>query len=154
MRFLLPIALLALAGCATVTRGTHDVLVVQSEPAGAHVTISPDGGQCTTPCTMKLKRKGKYSVEIHRDGYETVTVNVQPQIVGAGAAGMAGNVLVGGLIGAVVDGTSGAMKDLKPNPVTVTLVKLEAPPADRVTAANAPSASDGHDAPPPKSDPH
>jgi len=43
-------------------------------------------------------------------------------VVGAGAAGMAGNVILGGLIGAAVDAGSGAMKDLKPNPVKVTMV--------------------------------
>jgi hypothetical protein len=135
MRFLLPLALVALAGCATITRGTHDVLVVQSEPTGAHVVIKPDGGECNTPCTMKLKRKGTYEVDINRSGYEPVMVKVQPQIVGAGAAGMAGNVVLGGLVGAVVDGTSGAMKDLKPNPVTVNLVKLDAAPTNAPPAA-------------------
>jgi hypothetical protein len=34
---------------------------------------------------------------------------------------MAGNVLVGGLIGAGVDVATGAMLDLSPNPVNVTL---------------------------------
>ena len=36
---------------------------------------------------------------------------------------MAGNVLVGGLIGAAVDASTGAMKSLVPNPVAVTLIK-------------------------------
>jgi hypothetical protein len=39
-----------------------------------------------------------------------------------GAAGMAGNVILGGLIGAVVDGASGAMNDLRPNPLQVAMV--------------------------------
>ena len=37
---------------------------------------------------------------------------------------MAGNVLLGGLIGAAVDPSSGAMNDLLPNPVEVRLVPL------------------------------
>ncbi len=139
IRLLLPIALLALGGCATITRGTHDVLIVESEPSGANVAITPNGGDCTTPCSMKLKRKSTYQVEIHRDGYEIVKLTVQPQIVGAGAAGMAGNVLVGGVIGAVVDGTSGAMKDLKPNPVSVHLVKIEPSTTPAAIHADAPS---------------
>jgi len=40
---------------------------------------------------------------------------------------MAGNVLVGGIIGAVVDGNNGSMLDLVPNPL---VVKME--PADTV----------------------
>lgn len=38
---------------------------------------------------------------------------------------MAGNVVVGGLIGAAVDAGSGAMKDLKPNPIQVNLELLD-----------------------------
>ncbi len=34
---------------------------------------------------------------------------------------MAGNIVAGGVIGMVVDGTSGAMNDLLPNPMDVTL---------------------------------
>ena len=40
---------------------------------------------------------------------------------------MAGNVLVGGLIGAAIDAGSGAMNDLRPNPVRVKLVPLGKP---------------------------
>ena len=45
-------------------------------------------------------------------------------MAGAGAAGMAGNIVLGGLIGAAVDAGTGATKQLKPNPVKVTLVPL------------------------------
>jgi hypothetical protein len=38
---------------------------------------------------------------------------------------MAGNVLVGGLIGIGVDAYSGAMNDLVPNPLSVKLEKEE-----------------------------
>ena len=43
------------------------------------------------------------------------------KVAGSGGAAMAGNVLVGGLIGAGVDASSGAMLDLVPNPMKVTL---------------------------------
>lgn len=42
---------------------------------------------------------------------------------GEEATGIAGNVLVGGLIGAGVDVASGAMLDLTPNPIVVKMVK-------------------------------
>ena len=38
---------------------------------------------------------------------------------------MAGNVILGGLIGAAVDVGSGAMNDLRPNPVKVALVPVD-----------------------------
>jgi len=110
-------------GCATITRGTKDLLVVESEPAGAAVTLS-NGMSGKTPASFKLPRNEAVVVKIQKEGYEVVEVNVVPQISGAGGAGMAGNVILGGLIGAAVDAGSGAMKDLRPNPVKVKLVAI------------------------------
>lgn len=119
------IGLLALSsGCATVTRGTNDALIVNSSPAGADVKLS-NGMTGKTPATFKLPRKSDVVVDISKAGYEPATVNVVSQISGAGGAGMAGNVLIGGLIGAAVDAGSGAMNDLEPNPVSVTLEKID-----------------------------
>jgi hypothetical protein len=119
---LLLVCISSVYGCATVTRGTSDVLVIESEPPGAEVEIQPANHHCKTPCSVKLKRKLEQIVTIRRESFEPVEVRVIPQVVGAGAAGMAGNVILGGLIGAAVDAGSGAMKDLKPNPVKVTMV--------------------------------
>lgn len=113
--------LLFLSGCATMTRGTTQALTVDSVPIGATVSLS-NGERCETPCTLKLKRKYPVAVEMCKAGFEPVTTNVVSQISGAGAAGMAGNVLVGGLIGVGVDAASGATKELRPNPLSVQLV--------------------------------
>lgn len=114
----------SLMSCATLTRGTTDTLVIESDPANADVYLS-NGLSCKTPCALKLKRNESVNVEISKKGYETVKVNVVPQISGSGSAGMAGNVILGGIIGAAVDAGSGAMYDLKPNPIQVKLQKLE-----------------------------
>lgn len=123
-----------------------DALEVDSTPSGAHVevtrndtelskkeikenTLSTDGystfgplvGQ--TPTAFRLKRKGDYKVVISKEGYETITVEVTHKTAGAGAAGMAGNVLVGGVIGVVVDAGTGATQSLVPNPIKVILTK-------------------------------
>ena len=121
--FLLGSTLLLTSGCATVTRGTTDTLVIESDPPGAQVTLS-NGMSGQTPASFKLSRKSAVVVDIAKAGYEPVKVNVQPQISGAGGAGMAGNVLVGGLIGVAVDAGTGAMNDLKPNPIQVRLAPL------------------------------
>jgi hypothetical protein len=134
----LTIATVLTAGCATITRGTTEALVIETEPPGATANISPEGRVCKTPCTLELKRKRDYVVDIERPGYEPVRVNVISEIAGAGAAGMAGNVLLGGIIGAGVDVATGATKRLTPNPVKVNLVKLvetTAPPAAPTPAA-------------------
>lgn len=114
-------------GCATVTRGTSEVLVIESEPSGANVRMS-NGMVGTTPTSFKIPRKGSLVVNIEKEGYEPLTVNVHTQVAGAGAAGMAGNVLVGGLIGVGIDSFSGGMLEHKPNPVRATLVPLNKNP--------------------------
>lgn len=116
------------SGCATITRGTKDTLVVETDPAGATVTLS-NGMSGKTPTSFKLPRKENLVVTIDKEGYESLSINVNSQVSGAGAAGMAGNVLVGGLVGVIVDPLSGAMKDLRPNPVKATLVPLKKPDA-------------------------
>ncbi len=126
-------AIIFLAGCATITRGTTDTLVITSDPPNAEVTLS-NGLRCRTPCSLTVKRDENLVVKIVRDGYEPVEATVAPKVAGAGAAGMAGNVLLGGLIGAAVDAGSGAMYDLVPNPLHVRLVPLDgtAPRKDEV----------------------
>jgi len=108
------------SGCATVTRGTTDTINVNSTPANADVRLS-SGQRSKTPATFKLPRNRPVTVNISKAGYEPQSVQVMPQIEGGGAAGMAGNVLVGGIIGVGVDAVSGAMYDLTPDHIHVDL---------------------------------
>jgi hypothetical protein len=55
-------------------------------------------------------------------------------VAGAGGAGFLGNALIGGVIGAGVDATSGAMLDLSPNPLNVQLEKDDGPAEMRASA--------------------
>ena len=112
-------------GCTTITRGTKDVLVIESEPAGADIKVS-NGLTGKTPASFKVARKEALNIKLEKEGYEPVEVNVIPKVSGAGGAGMAGNVLLGGLIGAAVDAGTGSMYNLTPNPVHVKLSRLEA----------------------------
>lgn len=114
------VMLFTLSGCATVTRGTEEALVVESEPSGADVRLS-NGMTGTTPTSFKVKRKENLVVTVSKRGYQTATINVTSQVAGAGGAAMAGNVLLGGIVGAAVDASTGAMNELKPNPVKVKL---------------------------------
>jgi hypothetical protein len=128
------------AACATVTRGTSEAWTVETDPIGAKV-VTTIGFACdATPCTFKMQRKSEFDVTITKPGYKTVTTRVTHQTAGAGAAGMAGNVLVGGIIGIGVDAVSGATQELKPNPLTI---KLEAEGA-AVTEAQEPVPAGGN----------
>lgn len=116
--------LLILVGCASVTRGTKEVFVIETDPSGA-MARSSDGWQCTTPCSMSVKRRGGFVVTITKDGYETVSSTINSSVDTAGGAAMAGNVIIGGLVGAAVDGMTGSMHSHKPNPLVVKMEKSE-----------------------------
>lgn len=135
-------AVLGLSGCATVTRGTTQAFTIESTPLGATVSLS-NGERCETPCALKLKRKHLFAVEICKAGNVPVTTQILSQISGAGGTAMAGNIILGGLIGAGVDAGSGAMKDLRPNPLSVQL--LEAAPG--CEAPSFPAVPDGGQTP-------
>lgn len=117
---ILSIGSMLFTGCASITRGTKEVLVVDSEPSNALVTLS-NGMSGRTPATFRLKRKADVTVVIEKAGYETSRVQVTHQTAGGGAAGMAGNIVSFGIIGAGVDAMSGATQELTPNPLRVTL---------------------------------
>ena len=112
--------LLVVAGCATITRGTTDVLEINSTPQGADVKTSL-GHACTTPCVLTLDRDAELTVDITKDGCEPANIQVTNKVADTGAAGMAGNVIFGGLIGLGVDAATGATQELVPNPVLATL---------------------------------
>ena len=110
-----------LPACATVTRGTSQKYVIQSTPAQAQVVLST-GQKCTTPCKLKLKRKHSFTAHFTKPGYQPLTAQVKSKFSGGGAAAGAGNLLMGGIIGGAIDGSNGAMNNLTPNPLKVTLV--------------------------------
>lgn len=96
---------------------------------------------CTTPCTLKVSRKDEFSVLISKDGFKPVEVEVKNRIAGEGAAGFAGNVLVGGVIGMGVDAATGATLEHYPNPIEVTLEPLPRPAPRSTPKPNRPRSS-------------
>ncbi len=119
----------SMVGCATVIRGTSESWKVITSPPDAVVETS-NGFTCRqSPCTFKLRRKEEFEVTVTRDGYKTYRGRVVHKEASGGAAGMAGNVLIGGLIGAGLDASNGSMMDLSPNPMIVDLDKLDPAPA-------------------------
>jgi hypothetical protein len=111
------------SGCATVTRGTTEELIVQSDPTGAQVRLS-NGMTGVTPATFKVPRKGDIIVVVTKDGYKPAEVVSKAEVSKTGAAGFAGNILIGGVVGGVADAVTGAALSHFPNPVKVTLTPL------------------------------
>jgi len=139
MRILEVVALcVVLGGCASATRGWHEQITLTSTPSGATATVDGLMGssadqptrtaECTTPCSVQVNRNDNLTVSFRKEGYEPQIVPLTKEVAGTGAAGFAGNILLGGLVGMAVDGASGAALDHKPNPVIVTMQPV-APPA-------------------------
>jgi hypothetical protein len=108
MRTVFALALAALlSGCASVTRGMTDQVQINSNPPEAQARTSM-GHVCVTPCTLQFSRKDEFTVTFSKPGYHSAEIFVRTQLAGAGAAGFAGNVLLGGVVGMGVDAYSGA----------------------------------------------
>lgn len=121
MRILLVFALAAMCGgCATVIRGTTDQVGFNSTPSGAEVHTS-NGLGCVTPCTLTIKKNEEFIATFQKDGYAPQQIPVSRQVVGAGVAATAGNIVLGGLVGLGVDAATGAGFEHVPNPVSVIL---------------------------------
>jgi hypothetical protein len=120
------VAALMLCGCASVTRGTSETMQITSEPSGAEARTSL-GYACVTPCAFPVSRKDEFAVTITKAGYEPEQVMVRTQVGGGGAAGFAGNIILGGAVGMVADAATGAALDHCPNPVTVFLRPIGKP---------------------------
>ncbi|WP_454816156.1 translation initiation factor 2 [Labrys neptuniae] len=111
---------LLMASCSTVTRGTTNQIQVISNPSAAQVRTSI-GNACTTPCTFEVSRKSEFIATISKEGHKPVDVPVKTRVAGAGAAGFAGNIVAGGIIGMGVDAATGATLEHYPNPINVSL---------------------------------
>lgn len=117
-------ASLSLAACATVTRGTTEQVTVTSEPSGASAVTSIGHSCPATPCTFEVSRKAEFITTFKKDGYEDQQIPVQTRVSGGGAAGFAGNVIIGGVVGMAADAATGATLEHYPNPVHAIMTPL------------------------------
>jgi hypothetical protein len=106
---------LSLTGCATITRGTTQTVVVETPGVtGATCTLSSSAvglQTVVTPGSVNLQ-KGRDNVsvrctkECYQDGISVINSSVEGMT--------AGNLIFGGLVGVGVDAASGAMNDYTP----------------------------------------
>jgi hypothetical protein len=109
-------------GCATIVSGTTQTIGVNTVPDGADCQFTRDNVLIArvnpTPGTMNIgKASGSISVLCRKSGYEDTAGAIGSQF----QAATLGNILLGGVIGVVVDAASGAMMKY-PEAVTFTLV--------------------------------
>jgi hypothetical protein len=112
----------SLGGCATVINGTHTSYRTDTRPKSAAVRFS-NGASCTTPCKLEFRRKDDIRADITLPGYKPTYVLIQSKLGGTAF----GNILLGGVVGGVVDATNGASNRLNPNPLIVRLAPEGSP---------------------------
>jgi hypothetical protein len=114
-------ACFSVTGCASITRGTSEDVTVNALPADSEITTSTGVTCAQSPCIVHVDRKTAFTAYAKHQGYEPGTLAIQTHVSGGGAAGLAGNILVGGIIGVGVDAATGATLDHYPNPATIVL---------------------------------
>jgi hypothetical protein len=114
-------AAISLNACATIMNGKQQDVAFTSTPGGATVFI--DGQNMgVTPASLSLARKDSHTVRLDLAGYQPYEMTLERGVSGW----VWGNLLFGGLIGLVVDVTTGAMYKLSPEQVNGTLVTRQA----------------------------
>jgi len=133
---------LALPGCASIVTGTSHTMAVSSEPEGATCKLERGGETIgyvnQTPATASFSKSSKtIVVSCDKDqktfaGNSTVDPSIQPWILGY--------VLLGGIVGIVVDASSGAVSQY-PNSTKVVLnpTAVSTPTASTVPAPQVPA---------------
>lgn len=112
-------------GCASIIKGTKQDISINSAPGGADVVVKTKGGveifAGKTPCSVRLKKKQEYQVNVKSAGYREQTIWVDQGF----EAWTIGNLACGGVIGLIVDAVNGAMYKLEPDVIYVTLVTAQ-----------------------------
>jgi len=107
--------------CATIISGSKQNVKFSSNPTAA--TIFVDEVQVgITPFEIKLARGNEHSVMIKLEGYQTYQTTLTKKLNGW----FFGNILIGGLIGIIVDPITGAMYNLSPDQISAEMTKSTA----------------------------
>ena len=111
---------LSSVSCATIVSGRMQQVPVITNPSGAIVTVG--SMKQLSPATFDLDRRmGVYVVKVEKEGYESVEVTLKKGMNGW----VFGNILLGGIIGIIVDIASGSASKFTPDEVEVNLMKKE-----------------------------
>lgn len=115
---------LSLTGCATITTGSGQAIAVNTDPEGADCTLTRDGVVLArvnpTPGSIHVEKSSTdLTVLCRRDGYQETGGKIGSEFQPA----TLGNIILGGIVGVVVDAASGAMTKY-PTAVTFKLIPV------------------------------
>jgi len=116
--------LFQLVGCASITGGTQQSISIETKKdstqvSGANCELTNAKGKwfVTTPGSVQLQRSNDaLLISCNKEGFDTGRASVESIV----RAGMAGNVVFGGVIGMAIDHASGAAYDY-PNLIQVMM---------------------------------
>lgn len=113
------IGLFLLTSCATITKGSTQLITINCNVTGAHVFI--DGVEIgVTPFVGEIKKNQKM-LTIEMDGYQNYSVALSKNLEGM----FWGNIITGGTIGSMTDFSSGAAYAYAPASYHVELIGLD-----------------------------
>jgi hypothetical protein len=109
-------------GCATLTKGGSQTVTVDTDPSGAVCTLARDAKTLAvinpTPGSVSVeKAQGTIAIACTKHGYLEASGSLASEF----QAMTFGNILLGGIVGVVVDAASGAMREY-PTKATITLI--------------------------------
>jgi|LauGreDrversion4_2_1035121.scaffolds.fasta_scaffold290606_2 hypothetical protein len=115
--------LLGVSSCATIILGSKQSVGISSNPSSAKIYINEESVG-TTPKTVDIKKKDakSFKVKIELDGYQPYETVLTRKTSGW----IAGNILLGGLIGLVVDLATGGAYVLTPDQIQAEFGKTTA----------------------------
>jgi hypothetical protein len=109
---------LLFSSCATIVSGSKQNVSFASTPSAASIFIDEvEVGK--TPFELKLARNSEHAVMLKLEGYQTYQTKLTKKF----NAWYLGNILIGGIIGLVIDPITGAMYNLSPDQINAQLNK-------------------------------
>ena len=110
---LLVTSIISFSGCATIVSSKSQDVTIRSTPPGAEILIDGSVGG-TTPMIARLVRKRRHTIQL-KQGDETITKATTRGF----NCWYLGNLILGGIIGLIVDPITGGMYTVKPEEVHV-----------------------------------
>lgn len=102
--------------CGTIINGTTQEVEIKSTPSNASVIIN-GVNYGSTPLLVNLQRKESHRVSIELDGYQTF----ETYFIRDTSDWVWGNIALGGLIGLIVDASTGGLYKLTPEQIEAEL---------------------------------
>jgi hypothetical protein len=125
------LAMLLSSGCATIVKGSSQTLTVDTKPPGATCVFNRKGETIgavnPTPGSLVVEKSSEaIAVRCAKDGFQESRASLSAEFQPA----TLGNIILGGVIGIIIDAASGAVAEYPP---TVTLLMVPAEFADAET---------------------